>query len=115
MKKVLLGLVAVALLLIGGGYTWYHSQYGGQDYYIQIHKDGEKLTQKTQDGGTWHGFGYDEKAYSKTGQEKELKFTTVRNLRQEAYLKLIWNRKNGVISWEEVQKKDVPEKALNNI
>lgn len=115
MNKVLMGLAAAVLLVIGGGYAWYNSEYGGHDYYLQVHEDGKKLTEETQDGGTWHGFSYDEKAYSKTGEEKDMEFTATHNLKHEAYLKLIWNQKKGVTSWEEVQKKDVPEKALDKV
>ncbi|GFO51627.1 YxeA family protein [Lactococcus garvieae] len=114
MKKILLGLVAL-VVIIGGGFTWYNSEYGGKDYYIQVNKDGKKLTEKTPNGNTWHGFGYNEKGFDQAGHEKDLEFTALHNLRHDAYLKLTWNHKNGVTSWEEVQKKDVPEKALDKI
>jgi conserved hypothetical protein TIGR01655 len=114
MKKILLVLAAL-VLVIGGGVTWYNSEYGGKDYYIQVKKDGKEFSEKTHNGKTWHAYGYNEKGVDKAGQEKDLEFTAQHNLRHDAYLKITWNHKNGVTSWEEVQKKDVPEKSLDKI
>lgn len=44
-----------------------------------------------------------------------MNFTGDHNLRLDAYLRLVYNDKKGVTSWEEVQKQDVPQKALNKI
>ncbi|MBS4459873.1 YxeA family protein [Lactococcus petauri] len=115
MKKILVTLIAGALLIIGGGYTWYNYEYGGQEYYVQIHIDGDKISSKTTDGGTWQGFNYKQKGYADSGKEKDLEFTSIHNLKHDAYLKVTYNNKNGVTKWEEVQRKDVPQKALNNI
>ncbi|MFK4900123.1 YxeA family protein [Lactococcus petauri] len=114
MKKILIGLVMMALLLIGGGYAWYNSEYGGTEYYVKIHEDGEKLTIKGS-GNPWHGFEYKKMGYTELGSERKLDFLTFHNLKHEAYLKVIYNDKKGVTSWEEVQQKDVPEKALSKI
>ena len=46
MKKILVTLIAGALLIIGGGYTWYNYEYGGQEYYVQIHTDEPKYAPK---------------------------------------------------------------------
>jgi len=36
-------------------------------------------------------------------------------LRKEAYLKITWNEKKGVTSYEEVQASDIPSKALDQL
>lgn len=55
--------------------------------------------------------------YTKEGKEKELDFNgqLTRPLRKGAYLKITWNKKKGVTSYEEVEKKDVPKTALEKL
>ena len=86
MKKILIGLVALVFIIGGSAFAWYKINYGGTNYYVQIHNDGKKLEEKTQSGSVWHGYGYKEKAYNNAGQEKTLDFTATHNLRHEAYL-----------------------------
>lgn len=38
-----------------------------------------------------------------------------RPLRREAFLKVTWNEKKGVTSYEEVQQKEVPKKAAEKL
>jgi len=101
-------------------YWWFRFRlvqinYGGTNYYVQIHNDGKKLEEKTQSGSVWHGYGYKEKAYNNAGQEKTLDFTATHNLRHEAYLKLTYNKQKGVTNWEEVKKTAIPKKALDKL
>ena len=44
-----------------------------------------------------------------------MEFTGSHNLRHDAYLRLVYNDKKGVTSWEEVQKQDIPQKVQNKI
>ncbi|EKF50884.1 YxeA family protein [Lactococcus garvieae] len=105
MKKILL-ILAAALVLIGGGYSWYHASYGGTSYYVKIREDGgQQLTR----------YNYKMDGLDSKGKKKELEFMSHHNLRHEAYLKVLNNNKKGVISWEEVQRNDIPEKVLSKI
>ena len=97
MKKILIGLVALVFIIGGSAFAWYKINYGGTNYYVQIHNDGKKLEEKTQSGSVWHGYGYKEKAYN------------------EAYLKLTYNKQKGVTNWEEVKKTAIPKKALDKL
>ena len=115
MKKILIGLVALVFIIGGSAFAWYKINYGGTNYYVQIHNDGKKLEEKTQSGSVWHGYGYKEKAYNNAGQEKTLDFTATNNLRHEAYLKLTYNKQKGVTNWEEVKKTAIPKKALDKL
>ncbi|ADZ64018.1 hypothetical protein BUI56_01120 [Lactococcus lactis subsp. lactis] len=115
MKKILIGLVALVFIIGGSAFAWYKINYGGTNYYVQIHNDGKKLEEKTQSGSVWHGYGYKEKAYNNPGQEKTLDFTATHNLRHEAYLKLTYNKQKGVTNWEEVKKTAIPKKALDKL
>ena len=51
------------------------------------------------------------------GEEKTVELNEYRDqpLRMKAYLKLKVNPRKGVISWNEVTEKEVPEKALEKL
>lgn len=51
-------------------------------------------------------------SYDKNGKSKKLKFKTVRELKDQAYLKLIV-KATGVNKWEEVKFEDLPAKVQN--
>jgi uncharacterized protein (TIGR01655 family) len=114
MKKLLLGLVVV-LLAVGGAYTWYSSEYGGKTVYVQIQEDGQLQEIKSDDGRNLKRYNYSLDGYDEKGQSQKIKLSESHNLKHDAYLKVLNNKKKGVVSWEEVQKKDVPEKALDKI
>ncbi len=46
MKKVLFGLLALAVVIGGLGYGWYKSSYGGTERYVKITQDGSKKVGK---------------------------------------------------------------------
>lgn len=37
------------------------------------------------------------------------------NLKHEAYLEVLYNKKKGVMSWEERQRNEVPKEALKHL
>ncbi|MFK4935723.1 YxeA family protein [Lactococcus garvieae] len=114
MKKILLGLAAL-ILIIGGGFTWYNTNYGGHTYYIQIHGDGE-VKELTSNGGTpLKRYNYKIMGYDSDGKEKEVEFMSHHNLKHEAYLEVLYNKKKGVMSWEERQRNEVPKEALKHL
>ena len=114
MKKILL-ILAAALVLIGGGYSWYHARYGGTSYYVKIREDGEVVKLSSDGGQQLTRYNYKMNGLDSKGKKKELEFMSHHNLRHEAYLKVLNNNKKGVISWEEVQRNDIPEKVLSKI
>ena len=115
MKKVLVGIVALVLILVGGGYTWYHTAYGGDSYYVHIQEDGIAKKEKDDSGQEFTRYYYTLTGYYEKGEAKEMEFTGSHNLRHDAYLRLVYNDKKGVTSWEEVQKQDIPQKVQNKI
>lgn len=115
MKKVLVGIVALVLIVVGGGYACYHTAYGGDSYYVHIQEDGVAKKEKDDSGQEFTRYYYTLTGYDEKGEAKEMNFTGDHNLRHDAYLRLVYNDKKGVTSWEEVQKQDIPQKALNKI
>ncbi len=41
MKKILVGLLAIMVMIIASGYTYYKMNYGGESYYFQVLVNGE--------------------------------------------------------------------------
>ncbi|WP_232252368.1 YxeA family protein [Lactococcus garvieae] len=110
----MLGLAAL-LVIVGGAYTWYSSEYGGKIVYVKIQEDGKLEKVKSDDGRNIKRYNYSLNGYDKGGQSQKIKLSDSRNLRHDAYLKVLNNKKKGVMNWEEVYKKDIPEKALGKI
>ncbi|MCL2677116.1 MAG: YxeA family protein [Streptococcaceae bacterium] len=115
MKKVLLVLVTVLVVLGGAFYAWKTITYGGETYYVKIVADGKKVQTHSDSGEVFDRYDYEMKAFNKNGDEKTLIFTADHNLRHNAYLSLTVNDKKGVTNWNEVQEKDIPQKALDKL
>lgn len=115
MKKII-SFFVVLLIFAGGSWFAYDYFYGGESYYTQIVTDGEKETDQSS-GETFTTYTYQQKAYNKDGEEKQISMNAFRDrpLRLKAYLKLKINPRKGVMEWEEVQQSDVPEKALEKL
>ncbi|WP_423364420.1 YxeA family protein [Mycoplasma sp. P36-A1] len=112
MKKFLLVLLAAIVVLAVGSYKLISDQYKGDSYYTQITTDGEKKSEKIDDGSTVVTFSYSLPSYDEKGNMKVMNFNGTnsegKQLRKDAYLKLEYNDDKGVISWEEVQFDQIP-------
>ncbi|RDF81033.1 YxeA family protein [Lactiplantibacillus plantarum] len=121
MKKAgILGLIITIIVLVpvGLGFNWYHSNYGTKTYYTQITTKGERKTGKDDSGKPYVYYHYSQPRYSDNGVKKELTFDSVlpRSLKMHAYLKVGYNdKRQQVINWEKVDRKDIPQAALNRI
>lgn len=90
---------------------------GGDSYYVQITNDGEKEADKDGRDEVTIKYKYTLSGYDKSGSEKTLKFygQQPRPLRKGAYLKVTWNERKGVTSYEEVKQKDLPKLAKEKL
>lgn len=116
----MIGRIIAVIFVVGaawGGYS-YWKFYTGSSYYTIVNSVGQEK-EDMDDNGNKQGINYvyDLKSYNKEGEEKNVHFQTIsgRPLRQGAYLKLKVNDSKGVLSFEEVQKNEVPEKALSQL
>ncbi|KXY32332.1 hypothetical protein AT269_10490 [Bacillus cereus] len=91
-------LVIFASLLVGCDIN----RMGKDEHYVQITMDGEVMGKE---------YEYILSGFDKEGKEKELEFTTQKNLRKEAFLRVYHSDKKGVTAWEEVQKDELPTKV----
>lgn len=78
---------------------------GADEYYVEIQSEGEANTEQ---GNT--RYEYEMNGYNEDGEEKNLIFTSNHELRQNAYLR-IYVKKDEVITYEEVETDDIPNKA----
>lgn len=117
MKKILIGLVSVIVIAFVGLQIADKVVMGGEEYYVQITTDGERVEEKDSSGNPYVDYKYSLPGYDKEGQKKQLDFNASKDrpLRREAYLKITWNKKKGVTSYEEVQPKQVPKKAAEQL
>ncbi|MFD1429476.1 MULTISPECIES: YxeA family protein [Lacticaseibacillus] len=117
MKKFLIGLVVLVVLVFGGLKLYSVTNYGGTSYYTQITTDGKKITQKDDNGATYTDYEYTLVGYDENGAPRTLNFNAnkARPLKKNAYLKLVYNEKKGVTSWEAVDDVDVPKQAMTKL
>ena len=78
-------------------------------YYAQV--DNARLVDIIPRGGMF--YRYELPAFDEKGKERTVSFETSRILRDEAYLRLKVAPIRGVVSWEEVQPADIPDRAWN--
>lgn len=106
---------AILIAVVSFGYYEYLVNYGGQDYYVQITNDGQKYVDKRTKAVT---YSYQLPGYNEKGQKQILSFATIkpRPLKRDAYLKVKYNQKRQVvISWEQVFRKDITRAALDKL
>lgn len=99
--------IMILLVVVICGISYYFMFYQSSNYYTKI--DNTKLERlNARDDMKYE---YKLKCYNENGKEKELKFKTSRQLKEEAYIKLKVMVSRGVVSWEEVQFNELPKKV----
>ncbi|GLY08828.1 YxeA family protein [Pseudobacillus badius] len=118
MKKIILSFIILAGFLIGGVVflqTVNINRLGADNYFTQIKGEGKKLEEKADTGEKFVRYEYELPAFDKNGKEKTVTFTSQKQLREQAYLKLYVKGSKGVTSYEEVKKEEMPEKAKEKL
>lgn len=119
-KRIWVSLITVIVLLIPlcGYEFWYVPNYGGDDYYTYVGDSYKEIIEKDDSGNDYREYYYNQNSYDKNGNQKLLKFNSAlgRPIKANNYLKVTYNQKRDqVISWEKVQKYQVPRKSLEQI
>lgn len=118
MKKLLISVVAIAVILIGGLAILQNvniNRVGADQYYTQITDQGKILESKDSRGVKHDSYEYELPAFNKDGQEKTVTFTAQKQLREHAYLTLFLKDDKGVTSYEEVTIDNIPTKASEKL
>ena len=96
-------IIAIAIIVL----TYYMMFVHKNIYYTKI--DNEKIEEiSTNDDMRYE---YTLIAYNKNGKEKEVKFKTSRELREDAYLELDMMFGRGVVKWKEVSFENLSAKV----
>lgn len=113
MKKILY-LLLPFLLVCGGIWFAYNYYYGGSAYYTKIVTPGDVSTEVLSTGEKVTHYSYTQIAFNAEGKKTVQKMSEYRDkpLKMNAFIRLKVNDRKGIISWEEVSEKKVPEKAL---
>ncbi len=117
MRKIVLPLLVIMLLL--GIFFFVKNvnlnRLGTDSYYVHINEEGEKIESKINTGEVVVRYEYTLPAFDEKGHEKTLTFTSQHQLRPDAYLTLFLKKETEVTSYEEVEEKEVPDKALDKM
>lgn len=113
MKKI----IGIFIVLIIGiisvwFYTLYQSDYVGVGYYVKITEKGQRVVE---DGHV--KYEYSLEGINEKGEVKVLDFYVLRDepLKMDRYLLVMHNPNRGVLSWEEVFEKDIPQSVLEHL
>lgn len=111
MKKIIITVIVSIVLVLGAVFLASSFLFGNQ-YYFYAQIDNSKYTISHQKDNTY--YSYVLTSYDENGSKRELKFDTIRELRNSAYLKIKANT-IGVIDWEEVQWVEIPGSAQEKL
>jgi len=116
-KRLIVTIVVIAVVvgLIWGLGNINPNRLGTDSYYVQITNSGDTIEDKISTGEVMVRYEYTLLAFDKKGNKKELTFTSGHELRKDAYINLFLKDDKGVTSYQEVQKEEIPEKALNKL
>lgn len=114
MKKGLIGIVVVAVLVIGAIValaTVDFNRMGKDNAYYQIPAEKSVEETKLDSGEIMKRYLYTGTAYNDKGEPIEVEFSAAKELKEGAYLKLYLKKGNVVTSYDEVQPPDIPDKV----
>lgn len=83
------------------------------DYYTKVTEDGEHLG-KDKIHKDEESYAYTFQAYNEAGDPQTIKLNALKNLKHDAYLKIIAKGKNGK-SFEQVNPEEIPAQALEKL
>lgn len=107
----------IAALLLGGLFFIQNvnlNRLGTDVYYTQVQGQGEKL-ENNASGEIYVTYEYELPAFDINGQQKTLKFTAPKQLRERAYLSLFVKEGKGVTSYQEVTREELPVKPSQQL
>lgn len=113
MKKRLLVLASlvVVMVMMAGCSTTSIQTIGSEKYYVHITEDGEEY-----ETGYEPRYEYNVDGYDQDGNKQTLSFTAGHLLKHDAYLRVFYKKKKDeVVYYEEVEKENVPKKALSEL
>lgn len=116
MKKKITIFIILCLITFGGYKALKLIITSGDDYYVQVTTDGQRYEKKI-NNKMFIQYNYKLNGYNDKGEKQVLSFSPVGDypFKKHTFLKVTYNKKKGVITYEEVIKQKVPKKALEKI
>ncbi|PFG14494.1 YxeA family protein [Bacillus sp. es.036] len=87
---------------------------GADTYFTKINVNGE-LEETSSNGEIYIRYRYELPAYNEAGESQSFTFTSPGELRENAYLLLYIKGDKGVTSYEEVDEREIPQKAKEQL
>ena len=118
MKKVfiiltsIIGILVIGLIILA---TVDFNRLGKENMYVYIGQDGQLEEDRTSTGEVFKRYWYTLDAVDEDGEITTVEFSSHKNLRVGAYLKLYVKNDVEVTSYDEVKAQDIPEKSMNNL
>ncbi|WP_433959562.1 YxeA family protein [Cytobacillus horneckiae] len=115
MKKILgiLGVLLVGAIVIFA--TVDFNRFGKEKAYVQITDTASVEETKLDSGEMVKRYWYKLPAYKENGDRIEVEFSGAKELRKDAYLMLYIKNGKEVTSYDEVQLKEIPQKAKEKL
>jgi uncharacterized protein (TIGR01655 family) len=111
MKKVF-GVIGVLILLVVVGTVLLKTidinRIGKSNLYVEVIEPTEVKEDKLNSGEIVKSYWYEQKAFDTKGNEIDVEFFALKELRKGAYLKLYVGKDNEVSSYDEVKWGDIP-------
>lgn len=111
MKKVF-GVIGVLILLVVVGTVLLKTidinRIGKSNLYVEVIEPTEVKEDKLNSGEIVKSYWYEQKAFDTKGNEVDIEFSAIKELRKGAYLKLYVKKNNTVTSYDEVKWGDIP-------
>lgn len=111
MKKVF-GVIGVLILLVVVGTVLLKTidinRIGKSNLYVEVIEPTEVKEDKLNSGEIVKSYWYEQKAFDTKGNEVDIEFSAIKELRKGAYLKLYVKKDNTVTSYDEVKWGDIP-------
>ncbi|ADI00153.1 YxeA family protein [Salisediminibacterium selenitireducens] len=109
--STLVSLAVIAVVIIA---TIDFNRVGKDHAYTLITENGDTEETVTGSGEVFTRYHYSQSAFTDEGEEITVSFSSHKNLRHGAYLRLYMNH-TDVTSYDEVQTEDVPAQALETL
>lgn len=116
MKKFLIGFISLIVIALVGLQIADKVVKGGDDYYVQVTTDGERIDGKDSSGNPYVDYKYSLPGYDKDGTKKQLEFNAAKDrpLRREAFLKVTWNKKKALPLMKRFNKSNCRKRRQKN-
>ena len=114
--KICVGILTIMLVGTTALFLKVRADHSGETYYTCLVTPG-KYIKKIEESNDCIEYKYKAPGFNEKGKKLDLEFYSFRDraLKSGAYLSVVYNKDNGVISYNEVSKEEIPAKAMEGL